>query len=56
MQRNSLWTAHDGGPVVLRPVRATPCYKQHLRFWVRTVVWTVLCCVRAFRYDSCAEW
>jgi len=28
MQRNSPGTARDGGPVVLRLVRATPCYIQ----------------------------
>ena len=26
MQRNSPGAACDGGPVLLRPVRATPCY------------------------------
>jgi len=26
MQRNSPGAARGGGPVVLRPVRATPCY------------------------------
>ena len=26
MQRNSPGVVRDGGPVVLRPVRATPCY------------------------------
>jgi len=29
MQRNSPEATRDGGPVVLRPVRATPCYFRH---------------------------
>jgi len=29
MQRNSLGAAHDGGPVVLRPVRTTPCFRPN---------------------------
>ena len=30
--------AHDGGPVVLRPVRATPCYTYKLSLQWQTVV------------------
>jgi len=31
MQRNSPGAARDGGPVVLRPVMATPCFILDVR-------------------------
>ena len=34
MQRNSPGAARDGGPVVLHPIRATPCLKRCERIFV----------------------
>jgi len=41
MQRNSTGAARDGGPVVLRPVRATPCIVRgsFLNFYANSECW-----------------
>jgi len=40
------WPTLHGGPVVLRPVRATPCFTSLLVYWINTRLMTWRCCVQ----------